>query len=154
MRPKGKVIYRSLDNPEIQKAVREAHKAVVGERVRLQTQRAERRERPVPNWKCYPMVFIVGKNIDEYGNWLGGKLPKCRVCEGILRPKDNHQCEGYQPKFAEHDQEWHERQDARREEIRKAKRQREVPTCKWCGIDLPEFDDYDAHMSDGCPEMP
>ena len=51
-RPKGKVIYRSLDNPEIHKAVREAHKAVVAERVRLQTQRAERGERPVPNWKA------------------------------------------------------------------------------------------------------
>jgi len=146
-RPKGKVIYRSRDNPEIQKAVREAHKAVVGERVRLQTQRAERRERPVPNRICYADT--------AFKNWKPGmRLPKCRRCDAILHPEVNHQCEGYKPKFAEHTEERSERYDARREEIREAKRQREVPTCKWCGIDLPEFDDYDAHMSDGCPEMP
>jgi len=146
-RPKGKVIYRSLDNPEIQKAVREAHKAVVTEEVRLRTLRAKRRERPVPNRICYADT--------AFKNWKPGmRLPKCRRCDAILHPEENHKCEGFKPKYVEHDQEWHERQDARREEIRGAKHQRETPTCDWCGIELPEWEDYDAHMSTGCPEMP
>src|ERR1700735_889798 len=55
-------------------------------------------ERPLPpNWKCYPTVFVVGKNIDEHGNWLGGRLPRCHRCKGLLPPQENHVCSGYMP---------------------------------------------------------
>lgn len=158
-RPKGKVIYRSLDNPEIQKAVREAHKAVVAERVRLQTQRAERRERPVPNWKCYTMLFVVGKNIDANGNWLGGKLPRCKRCDGRLDPKENHVCEGFVPKYKELTQQDHENWETKREERRQARWEREdeefdeaaweqrTVECRRCGGEIYGIDD--PHE---CPE--
>lgn len=45
------------------------------------------------------MIFVVGENIDEHGNWLGGQLPKCRVCQGLLPPREHHVCDGYHPKY-------------------------------------------------------
>ena len=57
-------------------------------------------ERPLPpNWKCYPGVFVVGRNIDEHGNWLGGRLPRCNRCDGLLPPRENHVCPGYTPQM-------------------------------------------------------
>lgn len=124
-RPKGVVVYRSPENP----LVAEAEKNQKQERLRLQTERAERRERReergVPNWIAYQgIVFVVGKNVDENGKWLGGKLPKCRVCEGILHPQENHQCEGFTPKYVEHDEAWKERQEYKREYARAVMEQR------------------------------
>lgn len=142
-RPKGVITYRSPKNPLAEEAKRNQKQ----KELQRQERAAARAARPVPNRICYADTAFKG--------WKPGtRLPKCRRCDAILHPEENHACPGFQPKYAEHDQGWHERQDARREQIRQAKRQREVPTCKWCGIDLPEFDDYDAHMSDGCPEMP
>jgi hypothetical protein len=55
-------------------------------------------EKPLPpNWKCYPELF-KGR-VDEHGNWLGGRVPKCKVCQGLLQPQENHVCEGYYPKY-------------------------------------------------------
>lgn len=97
--------------------------------------RAERRANTAPpNWRCYPMLFKVGVNIDANGNWLGGKLPPCKVCEGIIHPQENHVCDGFRAKYVEHDDEWHERQEykreyaraiveGRREDIREARRE-------------------------------
>lgn len=54
---------------------------------------------PVPNWIAYKnIVFFVGKNVDEEGNWLGGKIPRCKVCDGWLHPQENHKCPGYMPR--------------------------------------------------------
>jgi hypothetical protein len=53
-------------------------------------------DRPLPpNYKCYPDAFKG--LVDEHGNWLGGKLPACRVCQGLLPPRENHVCPGYYP---------------------------------------------------------
>lgn len=68
------------------------------------------------------MVFVVGRNIDETGRWLGGRLPRCRVCEASLQPRENHVCEGFKPKYEELTEERHQRWEARREAIREAKR--------------------------------
>lgn len=56
-------------------------------------------EKPlVPNWIAYQnIVFFVGKNVDAKGNRLGGKLPRCKVCKGLLDPQANHKCPGYVP---------------------------------------------------------
>jgi hypothetical protein len=42
---------------------------------------------------------VVGKNIDEHGNWLGGRLPRCNRCHDILPPQENHVCSGYMPRM-------------------------------------------------------
>jgi hypothetical protein len=135
------VVYRSPENP----AIKEAHKAVVAEDIRLRTQRAERREKRVLlNEHTYPELYAKWQAAATNGG--SRKLPKCRRCDGVIHwGEPAHVCPGFQPKYAEHDQEWHERQDARREEIREAKHQRETPTCKLCGAELPTLDDYWAH---------
>ncbi len=97
---------------------------------RLQQQRQERKivsgakpPSPPPNWKCYHMIFVVGKNIDEHGNWKGGRLPRCRKCQGNLPPREHHVCPGFQPMFPTTDpEERGAKWEARREAIREAKR--------------------------------
>lgn len=97
---------------------------------RLQQQRQVRKivsgakpPSPPPNWKCYPMIFVVGKNIDEHGNWKGGRLPRCRKCQGNLPPREHHVCPGFQPMFPTTDpEERRAKWEARREMIREAKR--------------------------------
>jgi hypothetical protein len=149
MRPKGVVVYRSPVNPIAEAAKRNQKQ----KQLQRQDRAAPRAARPVPNYICYPQAF---KNYDpKTGKWIGGRrgrLPKCRVCECTLHPEENHKCEGFKPKYVEHDQEWHERQDARREEIREAKHQRETPTCNLCGAELPTEEDYWAHGSE-CPML-
>lgn len=142
MRPKGVVVYRSPKNPIVIAA--EKHQRQL--RLEKQERVAARKARPVPNRICYAEAFA---------NWKPGqRLPRCRRCEAILQPEENHVCPGFQPKYVEHDEEWHERREAEREYAREARFEREVPTCDWCGIELPEWEDYDAHMTEGCPEMP
>src|ERR1039458_1830682 len=46
-----------------------------------------------PNWKCYPELF-KGR-VSSTGEWLGGKIPKCKRCAGLLHPDENHECPGY-----------------------------------------------------------
>jgi hypothetical protein len=103
---------------------------LVDEAKRLQQQRRERKivsgakpPSPPPNWKCYPMIFVVGKNIDEHGSCKGGRLPRCRKCQGNLPPREHHVCPGFQPMFPTTDPEERRAQwEARREMIREAKR--------------------------------
>jgi hypothetical protein len=117
-RPKGVVVYRSPENP----AALEAEKNQKQERLRLQTQRGERRERPVPNYVCYSFLF---PNYDRAtGKGAPRPLPKCRVCEATLFPTENHKCEGFTPKYVEHDEEWHERQEAKRDDAREMREER------------------------------
>jgi hypothetical protein len=35
--------------------------------------------------------------VDENGNWLGGKVPPCIKCKGLLHPNEHHVCPGYMP---------------------------------------------------------
>jgi hypothetical protein len=148
-RPKGVVLYVSPKNPIAIAA--EKHQRQL--RLEKQERAVERKARPVPNYICYPEAFK--DRVDERGNWKGpGRLPRCRVCENILDPKDNHVCPGFTPKYVEHDEEFEERWESRHEEMRSMRFERETPTCDWCGIELPELEDYEAHMTDGCPEMP
>lgn len=90
-RPKGVVVYRSPKNP-IADAAKEHERQREQKR---QEAAAARAARPVPNYLCYAVAF-KGR-VDEHGNWLGGRLPKCLKCKGLLEPKDNHQCPGYIP---------------------------------------------------------
>jgi hypothetical protein len=116
MRAKGVIVYRSPKNPIAEEAKRTQQQ----KQRQLQERRSARAERPVPNYLCYPDAF---KNYDpETGRWHGGRLPKCRVCECTLQPTENHKCEGFKPKFVEHDQDWLDRMEERREMIREAKR--------------------------------
>lgn len=123
MRPKGIVVYSSPENPLVKQAEANQRK----ERLRLQTARAERRERRyanAPNHITYRnVVFFVGKNIDENGRWLGGKLPPCNVCGGTIHPQEHHKCEGFVPKFRERTQEDWENIESKREERRQERRQ-------------------------------
>jgi hypothetical protein len=50
-------------------------------------------KKPLPNRLCYPELF-KGR-IGPKGEWLGGKLPRCRRCAAILFPEENHDCPGY-----------------------------------------------------------
>jgi hypothetical protein len=145
MRPKGKVVYRSdvKNNPNVQAALAWA-KAKAEE----SKKRAEVRANTlVVNWKCYPMVFVVGKNIDAQGNWLGGLLPKCRVCQALLPPREHHTCPGFVPKYVDHDAAWRDKQQARREAIRETRRLR-VITCSVCGEVMEDESDGAWHAED------
>ena len=96
MRPKGKVVYRSPENP----AAKEAHEFLVAEENRLREQRekraAQRAARGVPNYLCYPDAFKDHYD-PETKIWTGGKLPCCFKCKGTLYPEENHKCPGYMP---------------------------------------------------------
>jgi hypothetical protein len=140
-RPKGVVVYRSPVNAVAVAA--KQHQKQLQEQKREAA--AKRAARPVPNYLCYPEAF-KGR-VDENGNWLGGLLPKCRVCEDILPPKENHVCSGFKPKYVEHDEDWQERQAAKREEIRAAKRHR-VITCSGCDAEIHDLEEalwHDEH---------
>ena len=115
-RPKGVVTYRSPVNP----IAEEAKQRQQQKQEQLAAERERRAARPVPNYLCYPEAFKLYD--PKTGRWHGGRLPKCRVCECTLQPTENHVCEGFKPKYVEHDEAWHERWEERREMIREAKR--------------------------------
>jgi hypothetical protein len=150
MRAKGVVTYRSPENPNIL-AAKQLQKQKQEER----QARAERRANtPVPNWIAYKdIVFKVGVNVDETGRWLGGKLPPCKVCGGILPPREHHICSGFEPKFVEHTPERKERWEAKREEIRESRLKR-PPTCSVCGEEMEDIEDGQWHWEqhEGKPE--
>jgi len=84
--------------------------------------RAEARANtPIPNYVCYRFLF---PNFDpKTGKGAPRPLPKCRVCrDAVLHPMEHHVCPGFTPLYVEHDEEWHDRMEARREMIREAKR--------------------------------
>ena len=116
-RPKGVWTYKSPVNA----IAEEAKKRQRQKQELLAAARAKRAERPLLNRDRYPNL---------YAKWLAGKergytkQPKCPVCrEAVLHwDEPAHQCEGFKPMFAEHDEAWHERMEARREAILEAKR--------------------------------
>ena len=146
MRPKGVVVVPSgvIHGPLWQ----EAQRILKAKADRAAADKARRDAAPVPNFKCYPMVFVVGKNIDAQGNWLGGLLPKCRVCGAVLQPKETHSCPGFTPKFMEHDQTWKEKQESRRGAIRETRSMLKAITCSVCSEILEDEDDGAWHAED------
>jgi hypothetical protein len=91
---------------------------------------------PVPNRIAYKDT--------AFKDWKPGmRVPKCRVCEGVLYPEENHVCSGFVRKYVEHDDAWHERQEAKREEIRKSKTI--TITCAMCGDVIHDEDEARYH---------
>jgi len=119
----------------------EAQRILKAKAEKSAARKAERYSRPVPNYICYPDAFKLYD--PKTGRWHGGRLPKCKVCEDILQPNENHQCSGFTPKYVEHDEGWHERQEARREEIRASKTK--IVPCDGCGAELPTLEDAQWH---------
>jgi hypothetical protein len=118
MRARGTVVTRPDKEPE----------GVLADDARqIQKQRQERRivsgrkpPRPIPNYICYAFLF---PNYDpKTGKGCPRPLPRCRVCGYRIDPQEHHDCPGFTPKYPEHDEEWHERMEARQEAIREAKR--------------------------------
>jgi hypothetical protein len=99
---------------------------------------------PVPNIVCYATT--------AFKDWKPGMvLPKCRRCEAILFPKDNHVCPGFVPKYVEHDEEWEQHQEAKREAIRESNLRAPL-TCAGCGDEINCHDDaiyHDEHCGQG-----
>lgn len=52
--------------------------------------------KPLPNRLCYPEAFA--HCYDKDGKWIGGKVPRCKRCDAVLHPNENHVCPGYVPK--------------------------------------------------------
>lgn len=151
MRTKGRIIYETKPNLVVSGA--EPSQKQQQNQTRAKG-RIVKDDRPLPpNWKCYPTVFVVGKNIDEHGNWLGGRLPRCKVCEGSLLPKENHVCDGFKPKYVEHDDAWHERQEAKRREIRESNYNR-PKKCIGCDQVIHDEDEARWHDEHCCEDMP
>jgi hypothetical protein len=103
--------------------------------------RAEARANtPIPNYVCYRFLF---PNFDpKTGKGAPRPLPKCRVCrDAVLHPMEHHVCPGFTPLYVEHDQEWRDRMEVRREHIREAIRNGEFYS-----------DDYDEPEYDYCEE--
>jgi hypothetical protein len=127
-------------------AIWEQAKAILASKAKAKAeQESKRAATPVPNWIAYKgILFVVGKNVDHNGNWRGGLLPKCRVCEDHLPPREHHICTGFVPKYVEHDEAWHEKQEAKRENIR-ASKTRPVPTCDECHEEMPTLEDCQWH---------
>src|SRR5580704_4877120 len=79
---------------------------------------------PVPNRIAYKDT--------AFRDWKPGmRVPPCHVCGGLLFPEENHVCSGFVPKYVEHDDAWHERQEAKREEITESNRTR-FKKCSAC----------------------
>lgn len=125
----------------------EAQRILAAKEAKLKADRERKAAIPVPNWRCYPTAFRVGMDVDERGNWLpdANRTPrKCRVCESVLHKDENHVCSGFVPKYVEHDDAWHERQDAKREAIRESNRNR-PPKCAACHQVIRDADDARYH---------
>lgn len=106
----------------------------------------ERREsRPLTNKDTYREL---------YEKWLAngkGKIPTCRRCgDAVLHWNEPaHVCEGFKPKFVEHDDAWHEKQEARRAEIR-ASNQDRPKKCIVCHEVIRDYDDACYHEEHCC----
>jgi hypothetical protein len=96
MRPKGKIISdSSLERNPTVEAAQQHQKQLQQQREKRAAADRQRRYDNAPNWICYPEVF--NGRVDENGNWLGGKVPRCIKCKGLLHPNEHHVCPGYMP---------------------------------------------------------
>jgi hypothetical protein len=85
------------------------------------------------------------------------RLEKCKRCEAVLHWEEPaHVCSGFKPKYVEHDAEWEEKQEARRQAIKEAKENQSQrhPVCSVCGEEIAEFEDGQWHWDrhEGRPE--
>src|ERR1039458_2501088 len=120
--PKGKLVYETK---------------VVASKPKATPKPDPRPHRPVPNCICYANTAFL--------NWKpGDRIPKCRVCEGLLHPEENHVCSGFVPKFIDHDNAWHQKQDAKRKEIQESNRNR-PKKCAACHQVIRDEDDARYH---------
>jgi hypothetical protein len=101
---------------------------------------------PVPNRLAYKDT--------AFKDWKPGmRVPKCRVCEGVLYPEENHVCSGFVPKYVEHDGAWHERPEAKRAEIRESNYNR-PKKCIGCDQVIHDEDEarwHDEHCREDMP---
>lgn len=145
MRP---IVYRSPENPN----VLAAKKLLEQKREEAAARREARANAPVPNYICYAWLF---PNFDpKTGKGAPSPLPKCKKCDGIIHPMDNHKCEGFTPKYVERTEETKQRWEAKREEIRESRQRQRYPTCSVCGEEIEDFEmgqwHWDSH--EGLPE--
>jgi hypothetical protein len=134
----------------------EAQRILAAKEAKLKADRERKAAIPVPNWRCYPTAFRVGMDVDERGNWLpdANRTPrKCRVCESVLHKDENHVCDGFVPKYVQHDDEWHERQEAKREAIRESRQLVRGRRCSACNNLLEDADDEQWHI-EYCDHVP
>jgi len=149
MRPRAKGVV-VLAPKEPTGAVYQESQRFLKEKAELAIARkAERDSRPVPNYICYPAAF---PNFDpKTGKGAPTPLPTCHVCGDKLPPMENHKCEGFTPKYIEHDDAWKEKQEALREAIRESRKneRQRYPTCSVCGEEIEDFEagqwHWDAH---------
>lgn len=139
MRP---IVYRSPENPNVVAA-----KALLKKQAEEKAARREARANaPVPNYICYAWLF---PNYDsKTGRGTPRPLPRCKVCDGVIQPQEHHVCPGFTPKYVEHDAEWHERQEAKREEIRESRRLNRGVFCTECGELMEDPADAQWHFED------
>lgn len=137
MRPRAKGVV-AVEPKEPTGALYLAAKAILASKAKAKGEReAKWAATPVPNRICYAGT--------AFKNWKPGMpVPPCRVCGDLLHPEENHVCPGFKPKYVEHDEASHERQEARREEIR-ASKTKAVPTCDECGAEMPTLEDGQWH---------
>jgi|ERR1035437_460871 hypothetical protein len=141
MRPKGKIINRvkpvvSGAEPEQQQNQNQ------NQRPKGVITKVERK--PLPNRLCYP---------DAFKDWKPGmRVPKCRVCEGVLYPEENHVCDGFKPKYEEWTEERSERWEERRAAIREAKANGMHFEDDWCDEDDGPEDDW-CDEDDYCEDV-
>ncbi len=100
--PKGSSGFKLGDQPLI---LKDSGVEVLGAEARKRQQQNQNQDqnqkpvivkgekKPLPNWKCYEELFRG--RVDKHGNWLGGRLPKCRRCAATLQPEEHHDCPGY-----------------------------------------------------------
>lgn len=140
MRAKGVVITRP--EKELTGVLGEAAKQILKQKQEQARARlAQRNAIPVPNRVAYAWL---------YERWKangGGRIPSCKRCDALLHWEEHHDCPGFKPKYVEHDEEWQEKQEARREAIRAARPKR-VTICSDCDAEIHDLEEalwHDEH---------
>lgn len=137
MRPRTKGIIGTKPTEPTGELYLQAKQLLKAKADRLAADRARKAAIPVPNRICYANTAFT--------NWKPGmRVPPCRVCGGLLFPEENHECPGFTPKYVEHDDEWFEREEAKREAIRESNRNR-PPKCAACHQVIRDEDDARYH---------
>src|ERR1039458_4707833 len=131
MMPKGKLVYETK---------------VAATKAEPKQDQKQSPTRPVPNRICYATTAFL--------NWQpGDRIPPCRVCGGLLHPEENHVCSGFNPKYVEHDEAWHQKQDEKRELIRESNRNH-PRKCIVCHAVIRDQDDACHHEEYCCQDLP
>jgi hypothetical protein len=151
MRPKGKVVYSTPEQPEVLAAEKQQKQDREDRRIAA----IERREnRVLLNKHTYAWLYEQYQARVAAGGTT--KLPRCKRCEAVIHWEEPaHVCPGFTPKYVEHDDEWHERMEARRQAIREARLEdmresRNSHYCDDCGEELHDEEHAIAHAEDCC----